>query len=65
LLCESLKKECDIDRSDVVVSMITSSDEEWSFGNGQAQFLTGELEGASADIGKVGSRAQLRTAQAR
>ena len=48
LLCESLKKECDIDPSDVVVSMVTNSDEDWSFGNGRAQFLTGELEGASA-----------------
>ena len=48
LLCESLKKACDIDPSDVVVSMVTNSDEDWSFGNGRAQFLTGELEGASA-----------------
>jgi hypothetical protein len=53
LLCENLKKECDIDPSDVVVSMVTNSDEDWSFGNGRAQFLTGELEGASADIGKA------------
>jgi hypothetical protein len=53
LLCESLKKECDIDPSDVVVSMVTNSDEDWSFGNGRAQFLTGELEGASADVGKA------------
>jgi len=29
--------------SDVVVSMVTNSDEDWSFGNGRAQFLTGEL----------------------
>jgi hypothetical protein len=53
LLCESLKKECDIDPSDVVVSMVTNSDEDWSFGNGRAQFLTGELEEASADVGKT------------
>jgi hypothetical protein len=53
LLCESLKKECDIDPSDVVVSMVTNSDEDWSFGKGRAQFLTGELEGASADAGKA------------
>jgi Tautomerase enzyme len=53
LLCESLKKECDIDPSDVVVSMVTNSDEDWSFGNGRAQFLTGELEGASTDVGKA------------
>ena len=62
-LCESLKKECDIDPSDVVVSMVTNSDEDWSFGNGRAQFLTGELEadaeqGASAtsDLQRSGAR---------
>ena len=53
LLCESLKKECDIDPSDIVVSMITNSDEDWSFGNGRAQFLTGELGGESPDAGKA------------
>ena len=53
LLCESLKKECDIDPSDVVVSMVTNSDEDWSFGKGRAQFLTGELEGGSAGAGKA------------
>ena len=55
LLCESLKKECGIDSSDVVVSVVTNSDEDWSFGNGRAQFLTGELEGASAGAGKASS----------
>jgi hypothetical protein len=44
LLCDSLRKECDIDPMDVVVSMVTNSDEDWSFGLGRAQFLTGELE---------------------
>ena len=53
LLCESLKKECDIDPSDVVVSMVTNSDEDWSFGNGRAQFLTGELGETSVDARKT------------
>lgn len=44
LLCESLRKECGIDPSDVAVSIVTNSDEDWSFGLGRAQFLTGELE---------------------
>jgi phenylpyruvate tautomerase PptA (4-oxalocrotonate tautomerase family) len=44
LLCDSLQKECGIDASDVVVSMITNADEDWSFGYGRAQFLTGDLE---------------------
>jgi phenylpyruvate tautomerase PptA (4-oxalocrotonate tautomerase family) len=49
LLCESLRKECGIDPSDVVVSIVTNSDEDWSFGNGRAQFLTGELEASSSE----------------
>lgn len=53
LLCESLKKECGIAPSDVVVTMVTNSDEDWSFGNGRAQFLTGELETASPQDAKA------------
>jgi hypothetical protein len=43
LLCRELEATCGILPSDVVVSMVTNSDEDWSFGNGRAQFLTGEL----------------------
>ena len=43
LLCRELEATCGISPSDVVVSMVTNSDEDWSFGNGRAQFLTGEL----------------------
>jgi phenylpyruvate tautomerase PptA (4-oxalocrotonate tautomerase family) len=43
LLCRELETTCGIPPSDVVVSMVTNSDEDWSFGNGRAQFLTGEL----------------------
>ena len=32
-----------IEQSDIVVSIVTNSDADWSFGNGRAQFLTGEL----------------------
>jgi malonate semialdehyde decarboxylase len=28
---------------DVVVSLVANSDADWTFGNGPAQFLTGEL----------------------
>ena len=34
---------CGIERNDIVVSIVTNSDADWSFGNGRAQFLTGEL----------------------
>ncbi len=43
LLCEGLKRECGIPPSDVVVTIVENSDEDWSFGHGRAQFLTGEL----------------------
>lgn len=44
-LCDRLERACGIAPSDVMVSFVTNSDEDWSFGNGQAQFLTGELSG--------------------
>ncbi len=43
LLAEELEKSCGIASSDVVVSFIENTDEDWSFGFGRAQFLTGEL----------------------
>jgi len=36
-------KTCGIEQNDIVVSIVTNSDADWSFGNGRAQFLTGEL----------------------
>jgi hypothetical protein len=41
-LIEELKT-CGIEQNDIVVSIVTNSDADWSFGNGRAQFLTGEL----------------------
>ena len=43
ILARELEATCDILPSDVVVSIVTNSDEDWSFGFGRAQFLTGEL----------------------
>ena len=43
LLTEELEKSCGIPPSDVMVSMIENSDEDWSFGLGRAQFLEGDL----------------------
>jgi phenylpyruvate tautomerase PptA (4-oxalocrotonate tautomerase family) len=42
-LCRELKECCGIEPSDVMVSIVTNTDADWSFGNGRAQFLTGEL----------------------
>ena len=41
-LVEELKT-CGIEQNDIVVSIVTNSDADWSFGNGRPQFLTGEL----------------------
>ena len=43
LLCEELNRACGIAPSDVMVSIVENTDEDWSFGLGRAQFLTGEL----------------------
>jgi hypothetical protein len=42
-LVERLADGCSISPSDVVVTFVTNTDEDWSFGLGRAQFLTGEL----------------------
>jgi len=42
-LCRELKDACGMEASDVMVSIVINTDEDWSFGNGRAQFLTGEL----------------------
>ena len=43
LLTEELQKSCGIAPSDVMVSIVENSDEDWSFGLGRAQFLEGDL----------------------
>jgi malonate semialdehyde decarboxylase len=43
LLAERLHERCGISRDDLVVSLIENTDADWSFGEGRAQFLTGEL----------------------
>jgi phenylpyruvate tautomerase PptA (4-oxalocrotonate tautomerase family) len=43
LLAERLKRDCGLDPTDLVVSVSENDDEDWSFGLGRAQFLTGEL----------------------
>lgn len=43
LLCKELRRRCEVKASDVVVSITQNVDEDWSFGYGRAQFITGEL----------------------
>ena len=42
-LAMQLSVRCGISPSDVVVNFVTNADEDWSFGFGRAQFLTGEV----------------------
>lgn len=43
LLVEELEKSCGIAPTDVMISMVENTDEDWSFGLGRAQFLEGDL----------------------
>lgn len=43
LMVEALEADCGIAPSDVMMSIVTNTDEDWSFGYGKGQFLTGEL----------------------
>ena len=43
LLCQELVQRCGVKPSDIVVSITQNADEDWSFGYGRAQFITGEL----------------------
>ncbi len=43
LLVKNLKEHCGVNPQDVMVSIANNGDGDWSFGNGTAQFLTGDL----------------------
>jgi phenylpyruvate tautomerase PptA (4-oxalocrotonate tautomerase family) len=43
LLVQELGESCGIAPNDIMVSIVTNGAADWSFGFGEAQFLTGEL----------------------
>ena len=43
LLAINLQKKCDLNPVDLLVSVMTNTDVDWSFGFGRTQYLTGEL----------------------
>jgi phenylpyruvate tautomerase PptA (4-oxalocrotonate tautomerase family) len=45
LLTKAFSERCGIAPSDVMVNFVTNTDADWSFGHGEAQFLTGKLGG--------------------
>ena len=42
-LARELEASCGISPADVIVSIISNTRADWSFGNGEAQFITGKL----------------------
>jgi phenylpyruvate tautomerase PptA (4-oxalocrotonate tautomerase family) len=44
VVASNLADRCGLDPADVIVSITDNGDEDWSFGYGRAQFLTGELK---------------------
>jgi phenylpyruvate tautomerase PptA (4-oxalocrotonate tautomerase family) len=44
LLATNLADRCGLDPAELIVSITQNGDEDWSFGHGRAQFLTGELK---------------------
>ncbi|MCJ1760487.1 tautomerase family protein [Mammaliicoccus sciuri] len=42
-LVDTLHESVGIRKEDIMISLVENSDEDWSFFNGNAQFLTGEL----------------------
>jgi hypothetical protein len=57
LLVERLAARCGISPDDVIVNFVTNADEDWSFGRGRAQFLTGELSTGLQANARIGSPA--------
>lgn len=43
LLAMKLRSACEIEPTDLIVTFVINTDEEWSFGLGKAQFLTSNL----------------------
>lgn len=43
LLSQKLQANCDLEPKDLLVSVMTNTDVDWSFGFGKTQYLSGEL----------------------
>ena len=43
LLAERLEKICALDPNDLLISVFTNREEDWSFAQGEAQYVTGRL----------------------
>lgn len=43
LMVQELGEQCGIDANDIMISIVINGEADWSFGFGEAQFLTGKL----------------------
>ncbi len=43
LLSDRLEKDCGLDPDDLLISVFTNREEDWSFAQGEAQYVTGAL----------------------
>ncbi|MGB8461108.1 MAG: tautomerase family protein, partial [Priestia megaterium] len=43
LIVKELGESCGIQPNDIMISIVENSNADWSFGMGEAQFLTGKL----------------------
>ncbi|MFC0469052.1 tautomerase family protein [Halalkalibacter kiskunsagensis] len=43
LMVSELGKQCGIEPNDIMISIVTNGNADWSFGYGEAQFITGKL----------------------
>jgi hypothetical protein len=43
LLAENLEAQCGLDPKDLLISVMTNADVDWSFAFGETQYLTGQL----------------------
>ena len=43
LLADDLQKTCGLDPNDLLISVFTNREEDWSFAGGEAQYVTGTL----------------------
>lgn len=43
LMSEKLHEQCGLAKDDLMISLVENSDSDWSFGQGKAEFITGDL----------------------
>ena len=43
LLSQKLQENCNLDPKDLLISVMTNTDVDWSFGFGETQYLSGEV----------------------